>query len=74
MAYGYLKDLSRITASNKILHDKTFNIDKNVKYMTDIKKVLLSDIKNDFSVDYDSVDVVDILDIYRYLMKNHDVK
>ena len=68
MAHGDLKDLSRITASNKILHAK------NVKYMTDINKVLLSDIKNDFSVVYDSVDVVDILDIYKYLMKNHDVK
>ena len=28
----------------------------------------------DFSVDYDGIDVGDILDIHKYLMKNHDTK
>ena len=28
----------------------------------------------DFSVDYDSIDIADILDIYKYLMKKHDIK
>ena len=28
----------------------------------------------DFSVDYDSIDVADILDIHEYLMKKHDIK
>ena len=32
MAYGDFKDLSGKTASNKILHDKAFNIAKNSKY------------------------------------------
>ena len=32
MGYGYFKDLTRITASNKILRDKAFNIAKNQKY------------------------------------------
>ena len=32
MAYGGFKDLIRRTASNKILHDKAFNIAKNPKY------------------------------------------
>ena len=32
MAYGDFKDLTRRTASDKILHDKTFNIVKNPKY------------------------------------------
>ena len=32
MAYGNFKDLSRKTASNKILHDKAFNIANNSKY------------------------------------------
>ena len=32
MAYGDFKDLTRRTASDKILHDKAFNIDKNPKY------------------------------------------
>ena len=31
MAYGDFKDLKRITASDKILRDKTFNIAKNPK-------------------------------------------
>ena len=32
MAYGDLKDLSRRTASNKVLCDKAVNIGKNLKY------------------------------------------
>ena len=32
MAYGDFKDLSRRTASDKILHDKAFNIAKNKRY------------------------------------------
>ena len=32
MAHGYFKDLTRETASVKILHDKAFNIAKNPKY------------------------------------------
>ena len=32
MAYGDLKDLTRRTASDKILRDKAFNIAKNPKY------------------------------------------
>ena len=32
MAYGDFKDLTRRTTSDKILHDKAFNIAKNTKY------------------------------------------
>ena len=32
MAYGHFKDLTRRTASDKILRDKAFNIAKNPKY------------------------------------------
>ena len=32
MAYGYIKDLRRKTASEKILRDKSFNVDKNPKF------------------------------------------
>ena len=32
MAYGDFKDLTRRTASDKILHDKAFNIAKNPNY------------------------------------------
>ena len=32
MAYGDFKDLTRRTASDKILHDKVVNIAKNLKY------------------------------------------
>ena len=32
MPYGDFKDLSRKTASDKILRDKAFNIAKNPKY------------------------------------------
>ena len=31
MAYGGFKDLTRRTASDKILHDKAFNIAENPK-------------------------------------------
>ena len=33
MGYRDFKDLTRRTASNKILHDKAFNIAKNPKYV-----------------------------------------
>ena len=32
MAYGDFKDLTRRTASDKILRDKAFNVAKNPKY------------------------------------------
>ena len=32
MAYGDFKDLTRGTASDKILHNKKFNVAKNPKY------------------------------------------
>ena len=32
MAYGDFKDLTRRTASEKILREKAFNITKNLKY------------------------------------------
>ena len=32
MAYGYFKDLKRITIADKALRDKVFNIAKNPKY------------------------------------------
>ena len=32
MTYGDFKDLTRRTVSSKILRDKAFNIDKNLKY------------------------------------------
>ena len=32
MAYGDFKDLARITASDKVLRDKTFDIAKNSKF------------------------------------------
>ena len=40
MAYGDFKDLTRRTASNKILRDKSFNITK-IQNMMDMKGVLL---------------------------------
>ena len=59
MGYGDLTDLTTTTASDKILHDKTFNIAKNPKYDRYIrglttmvykffdKKTIGSDIKNE---------------------------
>ena len=32
MAYGYIKDLARRTAFDKVLRDKVFNVAKNPKY------------------------------------------
>ena len=40
MAYGDFRCLSRRTASDKVLHDKAFNIAK-FRNMMDIKEVLL---------------------------------
>ena len=43
MAYGDFKDLTRRTASDKILHDKAFTIAKNAKYdgyKTDLSSIV----------------------------------
>ena len=39
-----------------------------------LKKTRLNGYAHDFSVDYDSIDVADILDIHKYLIKKSDVK
>ena len=41
MPWGDFKDLSRRTASDKVLHDKAFNVTKN-QNMMDIKRELTS--------------------------------
>ena len=38
-----------------------------------MKKTRFSGYVYDFSVDYDSIDVGDILDIHKYLMKKNDI-
>ena len=39
-----------------------------------MKKTRLSGYVCDFSVDYNTIAVGDILDIHKYLMKKHDIK
>ena len=46
---------------------KDFSIDN-------MKKTGLYEYVYDFSVDYDSIDVNDTLDIHKYYMKKHDIK
>ena len=38
-----------------------------------MKKTALNGYVYDFSVDYDAIDVDDILDIHKYLMKKHGI-
>ena len=38
------------------------------------KKTELNGYVHEFSVDYNITDVDDIINIYKYLMKNHDIK
>ena len=38
MAYGNFKDLTKRTASDKVLREKALNIAKKIQNMTDIKK------------------------------------
>ena len=47
MAYGYFKDLTKRTASDKILCDKAFDIAKNPKY-DGYKRGLISVVYNFF--------------------------
>ena len=46
MAYRDSKDLTRRTASDKILHEKAFDIAKNEIYMMDINVDLLQCLEN----------------------------
>ena len=45
------------------------NISKHIS-TDNIKKTELYGYVSDFSVDYDNIDVVDILDIHKFLIKN----
>ena len=59
---------SEINAVALCLHNasKDFSVDD------DMKKTGLYG--NYFPVDYDSIDVDDVLDVHKYLMKKHDIK
>ena len=46
---------------------KVFSVDN-------LKKTELNGYVYDLGVDYDAIAVDDILDIHKYLMKNHDIK
>ena len=48
------------------------NVSKDVS-SDNMKNIGLYKYVYDFSVDYDSIDVNDILDIHKYLMKKHDI-
>ena len=38
-----------------------------------MKKTGLNGYVNDFSVDYEAIELYDILDIHKYLMKKHNI-
>ena len=38
-----------------------------------MKKTGLNGCVNDFSVDYEAIELCDILDIHKYLMKKHNI-
>ena len=59
---------SEIVPSNLCLG----NVSKDFS-ASNLKKTGFNGHIDDFSVDYDSIDVDDILDIHEYLMKNNDI-
>ena len=71
MAYGDFKDLTRITASDKILHHKTFNIAKNPKY-GGCQRGLASVICKFFDKKYSSL--ADLLPVVLLKMKIYQTK
>ena len=62
---------------NKLVYNKLVIFLGNIsKYflVDNMKKIGLYGHIHDFSVGYDSLDVDDILEIHKYLMKNHDIR
>ena len=49
MAYGDSKDLARRTGSDKIMHDKQFNIANNPKYVLKIKSCKIKSYLKNYS-------------------------
>ena len=49
------------------------NVSKNFS-VANMKKTGLNEYIYDFSVDYDAISFDDILDIHKYLIKNHGIK
>ena len=46
---------------------------QKISQKSNMKKTRFNGYIYDFNVDYDSVDVDDILDIHKYLMKKNDI-
>ena len=62
---------------NKLVYNKLVIFLGNIsKYflVDNMKKIGLYGHIHDFPVGYDSLDVDDILEIHKYLMKNHDIR
>ena len=70
------KVVSLFVNSTKIYTQCTLCLENISKYFTanDMKETELNGYVYDFSVDYDTIDISDIVNIYKYLMKNQDVK
>ena len=47
---------------------------QKILQLTTCKNAVLNEYAYDFSVDYNTIDVSDIVDIHKYFMKKHNVK
>ena len=69
------KEIHKFTANDFEIVPKNLclgNVSKDFS-ASNMKKTGLTGHIYDFSVDYDSIDVDDILDIHKYLMKKNDI-
>ena len=69
MAYEDFKFLSRRTASDKLLHDKIFNIAKNTKYDGGYQRRLASMVHSFFDKKYSDY-LATVLKMKLFLIKN----
>ena len=69
-------EIYKFKAKDSEINAAPILLDNVSKYFSadNMKKKELYGYVYDFSVDYDTVDIDDVLDIHKYLMKKHDIK
>ena len=69
-------EIHKFKAKNSEIHAAPLHLGNVSKHFSvdNMKKTGLYGYVYDFSVDYDSTDADDILDLEKYLMKKHDIK
>ena len=67
-------EIYKFKAKDSQIKAVPLRLDNVSKDISDDNMKRLDICRYEFSIDYDSIDVADILDIHKFLMKKHDIR